>query len=258
VTLLEAVVLGLVQGLTEFLPVSSTAHLLIAQDALGLAKVDLHVEVAAHLGTVGAVVLYYRRELAAMARALRAGGPDRRLVLLVALATACLVLVKVARSVFPAIKQWRLDVGVAELGLMGMGLFLLATSFAKRRAAAEPSPRDAVAIGLAQCVSAIVPGWSRSGSTIGTGLVHGLDPAWAARFSFLLSIPAVLAGTALDLVEEPLRVDEDVAGLAVAGAVAFASGLLAIHLLLRIVGRGRLSWFGPYCIGVGLLSRYVV
>lgn len=257
-TVLEAVVLGLVQGLTEFLPVSSTAHLLIAQDVLDLPKHDLHVEVAAHLGTVGAVAIYYRRELGRMFAQVFRGGPDRRVAGLVVLATACLVLVKLARDAFPSIKDWRLQVGAAELGLIGVGIFLLATRFARRRADTEPRWSDAAWMGVAQCVSAIVPGWSRSGSTIGTGLFRGLEPEWAARFSFLMSIPAVLAGTALDLKEEPLRADEDVRGLLLAGAVAFASGLLAIHLLLRVVGRGRLSWFGPYCIGVGLLSRFVL
>lgn len=273
VTTIDAAILGLVQGLTEFLPVSSTAHLLIAQKWLGLAKTDLHLEVAAHLGTILAVVLYYRRELSQYVRETVVGGPGRKSAALVVVATGMLAVVFVARKAFPAIKEWRLDARMATAGLIGVGVFLLGTQFARRRApvaggdaaaagdiakAGEIGWLDAVAMGLGQCVSAIVPGWSRSGSTIGTALFRGAGPEQAAKFSFLMSIPAVLAGALADMKEEPFSRDEDLAGLAVAGGVAFVSGLLAIHALLRIVGRGRLSWFGPYCIAVGLLARFFV
>ncbi|MCE9634200.1 MAG: undecaprenyl-diphosphate phosphatase [Planctomycetes bacterium] len=276
-TTTDAAILGLVQGLTEFLPVSSTAHLLIAQKWLGLAKTDLHLEVAAHLGTILAVVLYYRRELLQYVRETITGGPGRKSVALVVVATGMLAVVFVARKAFPAIKEWRLDAHMATAGLIGVGVFLLGTQFARRRsatpvggaaaarsaageaaAAGDIGWLDAVAMGLGQCVSAIVPGWSRSGSTIGTALFRGAGPEQAAKFSFLMSIPAVLAGALADMKEEPFSRNEDLAGLAIAGGVAFVSGLLAIHALLRIVGRGRLSWFGPYCIAVGVLARFLI
>jgi undecaprenyl-diphosphatase len=255
VTTGEAAILGLVQGLTEFLPISSTAHLLIGQRALGLAKSDLHLEVAAHLGTVLAVLLHYRAEWARLFRETIRGGPGRKAAMLVVLATAMLVLVLLVRKAVPAVKEWRFDVRIASLGLIGVGIFLLGTQFARRREAPEPGAADAVVIGLAQCVSAIVPGWSRSGSTIGTALFRGCAPDWAAKFSFLMSVPAVLGGALADLKDEPFRAGEDLGGLVVAGVVAFFSGLLAIHVLLRIVGRGKLAWFGPYCIALGIAAR---
>jgi undecaprenyl-diphosphatase len=254
VTTGEAAILGLIQGLTEFLPISSTAHLLFAQANFGMPKSDLHVEVATHLGTVGAVLLYYRREWALLARETITGGPGRRTAGLVALASAMLVLVLVVRKAFPAVKEWRFDVHFAAVGIACVGVFLLLTARARRRDAPEPGWTDAVAMGLAQCVSAIVPGWSRSGSTIGTALFRGCAPEWAAKFSFLMSVPAVLGGTLVELKDDPFPASGELPALGVAGAVAFVSGLLAIHALLRIVGRGRLSWFGPYCIAVGVAA----
>jgi undecaprenyl-diphosphatase len=203
------------------------------------------------------VLVYYRRELAQIVREAVAGGPGRRMAGLVVLATSMLVLVLVARKAVPAIKAWRFDEHIAALGLIGVGVFLLLTTFARRREGAEPGWTDAVAIGLAQCVSAIVPGWSRSGSTIGTALFRGCDPEWAARFSFLMSVPAVLGGSLADLKDEPLALDNSLASLGVASGVAFVSGLLAIHVMLRIVGRGRLARFGPYCIALGLVTRFL-
>lgn len=258
-TTLDAIVLGLVQGLTEFLPVSSTAHLLIAQNELGIVKSDLHVEVAAHLGTIVSVLLYYRRELTGVVRESIAGGPGRKLAGLVVAATLPLALVAVIYKLFPIVKEWRKDVHVAAFGLMAVGVFLIATRFARRRPGdGQGTWLDAVLMGLAQCAAAVLPGCSRSGSTIGTGLFRGLEPSWTARFSFLMSIPAILGGAVFELKDEPFHAGEDLGGLAIAAVVAFASGLLAIHVLLRVVGRGRLGWFGVYCIALGLFVHFVI
>jgi undecaprenyl-diphosphatase len=260
VTNLEAAVVGLVQGLTEFLPVSSTAHLLFAEKMMGVEAAAVRwVEVATHLGTIGAVVLYYRKDLAALFRDAVRGGPGRRLGLLVIAATAPLGLVMIVRKLFPFVRDWRDDAGVAAIGLIAVGVFLVGTKFAKRRAEGEPGWLDAVCMGLGQCVSAVVTGWSRSGSTIGTGLFRGLDAAWAARFSFLMSIPAVIGGALVELkdmtkAEAPVPSPGGVP-MAIAVVVAFVSGLAAIHALLTLIGRGKLHWFGPYCIAVGIAAR---
>lgn len=250
----DAVILGLVQGLTEFLPVSSTAHLLIAQKWLGLAKSDLHVEMATHLGTVLAVVVYYRKLFGELLRSLGSGGAGRRTVILVTLATAMLGLVVVVQKAFPAVKAWRLDVHVAALGLIGVGIFLLGTKWV-RKGQHEPSAGTSIAMGLAQCAAAILPGCSRSGSTIGTGLFLGLEPAAAARFSFLMSVPAVVGGSLYELKDGPPFASAETAPMLIALAVAFVSGLAAIHVLLSFVGKGKLHLFGPYCIAVGLAAR---
>ncbi len=252
----QAVVVGLVQGLTEFLPVSSTAHLLYAEKLMGVeADAVRWIETATHLGTIGAVLVYYRKDLAEMARGVAKRGPQQRLVGLVVVATAMLALVLVARNAFPQIRDWRDDAHVASIGLLAVGVFLVGTKFARRRAGPEPGVVDAVAMGIGQCVSAVCTGWSRSGSTIGTGLFRGLDPAWAARFSFLMSIPAVIGGSVVEIHEMtkgPNPLPAPAAGpLAIAVAVAFVSGLFAIYAVLKIVARGKLVYFGPYCIAVG-------
>jgi len=255
VTYGEAAFLGLVQGLTEFLPVSSTAHLLFAEKWLGMgAKKDLWPEMATHLGTVAAVLVYYRRLFADLARDTVRGGPGRRTTLLVLLATAMLGVVVVVHKAAPAVKEWRFDVTVAALGLLGVGAFLVATKWAPR-GTGEPNVRSSVAMGLAQCVAAIVTGCSRSGSTIGTGLFMGLDAQAAARFSFLMSVPAVIGGSLYEVLHEKAPAGAGGAGpIVVAGVVAFVSGLAAIHALLTLIGRGRLYWFGPYCIALGIAA----
>ena len=250
----DSIILGLVQGLTEFLPVSSTAHLLVAQKLLGLEKLNLHVEMATHLGTVAAVVVHYRGVFRDLTRDTFRGGPGRRMVLLVGLATAMLGLVFVVRKLVPEVKEWRLDVHVAALGLIGVGVFLLGTKWATR-GEREVTPVAASVMGVAQCAAAIVPGCSRSGSTIGTGLFLGLAPAEAARFSFLMSVPAVIAGSLYELKDGPAFAPEETVSMCVAGAVAFVSGIIAIRALLRLVSGGRLYVFGPYCIALGIAIR---
>jgi undecaprenyl-diphosphatase len=259
VTNLEAVVVGLVQGLTEFLPVSSTAHLLFAEKLMGVDAATVRwVEVATHLGTIGAVVLYYRKDIAALFRDAVRGGEGRTLGLLVAAATAPLGLVWLVRKTFPEVREWRDDAHFAAVALIAVGVFLVGTKFAKRRADTTAGWLDAVCMGLGQCVSAVVTGWSRSGSTIGTGLFRGLDAAWAARFSFLMSIPAVLGGALVEIKDmtksDPPVPSPAAVPLAIAIVVAFVSGLAAIHALLTLVGRGRLHWFGPYCVAVGIAA----
>jgi undecaprenyl-diphosphatase len=255
VTYGEAAFLGLVQGLTEFLPVSSTAHLLFAEKWLGMGvKKDLWPEMATHLGTVAAVLVYYRALFRDLVRETVTGGPGRRTTLLVALATAMLVLVLLVHKAAPAVKEWRFDVTVAAIGLVGVGAFLVATRWAPR-GTREPDARSSVAMGVAQCVAAVVTGCSRSGSTIGTGLFLGLEPAAAARFSFLMSVPAVVGGSLYEVLHEKAAIaDGGVGPIVVAGLVAFVSGLAAIHALLTLVGRGRLHWFGPYCVALGIAA----
>lgn len=253
-TLLDAAILGLVQGLTEFLPVSSTAHLLVVQEWLGVNEKGLQLEVATHLGTVLAVVVYYRGVFAGVARDCVRGGPGRRLALLVVLATAMLAVVGVVHALVPGVKAWRDDVGMVPYGLAAVGLFMIATAFVPRRAR-DATPGSSIVMGLAQCAAAILPGCSRSGSTIGAGLCLGLDPPTAARFSFFMSVPAVLAGAAKDALDEGLPSMDLALPLAVSGVVAFASGLFAIHAMLRVVGRGKLHWFGPYCIALAIAVR---
>lgn len=241
--------LGLLQGLTEFLPVSSSGHLVVARALLGVSVPGVALEAAAHLGTLWALLLYFRRDLVHLAVRARFRGEERRYVALLALGTVPVALVGlVARDAIeqtfaaPALVGWMLWVTAAVL-VVG-----------DRRARGGSRDRvcvaDAVAVGLAQA-AALLPGISRSGSTVAAGLARGLRPVVAARYSFLLSIPAVAGASAFALLPAVGRPGVEWAGLALAMGCAFASGLAAISLFLRVVRAGVLWPFALYCAALG-------
>lgn len=241
--------LGLVQGLTEFLPVSSSGHLVLARAVLGLEVPGVALEAAAHLGTLVALVLYFRRDLGSLALGLLRGGEERGYVARLAVATLPLVVVGLlARG---AIER------VFEAPAVGGGMLLvtaLALAIGDRMASRSRRDRvrvgDALAVGVAQA-AALLPGISRSGATVATGIGLGLRPTHAARFSFLLAIPAIGGASLVALGRVAAGVGADWAGLAVTAGCAFASGLLAIRLFLRIVRAGVLWPFALYCALLG-------
>lgn len=250
----EAILLAVVQGVTEFLPVSSSGHLAALQNYMaGFQEADLAYDVLLHAGTLVAVVVYYWRDLARMALALVQSGPDtvpaRRLVWLVGAGT-----VPAAAGYF-LLGDWVeatfRSLTVIALGFLLTGSILYATR--RRGAGGRPEPalrwRDALGIGAAQMV-ALLPGVSRSGSTIAAGLALGLDRELAVRYSFLLSVPAILGG---NLIKAPLLLAPGapvgmwLVGAAVSAVVAYAS----IHVLLRAVRTGHLGAFSVYCWALG-------
>lgn len=260
-------VLALVQGVTEFLPVSSDGHLVLAQTLLGLTGSHLAVDVALHIGTLMAVLVVFRRDLLDVARRALAG--DAREVGLLALgslpAALCgLVFLEFIEGLFAS--------GVAAaVGLLVTAAFLVVGERARRRALARAAPsaadpaadeerplgwRDALWIGSFQAL-AILPGVSRSGTTMATALVRGASPRSAARFSFLLSIPAV--GGAV-LLEVPRLVREGGFGpeLGLAVVVTFGVGVLALSFLLRFLGRGAFGWCAGYCTALGLAALFLL
>jgi undecaprenyl-diphosphatase len=251
VTLLLAVV----QGLSEFLPISSDGHLVICEQALGVGEAGLLVTVALHLGTLTSVLWVYRREVADLLAELGRGrlGP----LGLLALGTLPAAVVGVAfRDFFHGQFQSGRS---AALGLLVTSAVLFASDRARRKhraSGASDRPLDwraALCIGCAQAL-AIMPGISRSGSTIGTGLMLGVAPVEAARFSFLLSIPAILGAAVLELGSflgtRPAGADLGVLGLGL--AVSALVGLFALRALLAFLNRGAFVWFGVYCALVGL------
>jgi undecaprenyl-diphosphatase len=250
----EALLLAVVQGLTEFLPISSSGHLSAIENYLsGFGDGDLEYLVLLHFGTLVAVVAYYRRELWRMARGLTGAGPQaaaaRRLVWLVGAGSVP------AALAYLLLGGW-VDAAFGSLAAIGAGFLVTGTLlFATRRAPlagrAEPQMRwrDALLVGAAQGV-ALLPGLSRSGSTIAAALFVGLERELAVRYSFLLSIPAILGANLVKgarLLDGSLPLPICVAGTLVAAAVAYAS----IHCLLRLVRRGHLPAFAYYCWTVG-------
>jgi len=263
VSYLEAIWLGILQGLTEFLPISSSGHLSLMQHFLGVEESGVFFEVMLHLGTLGAVVAVYWQDLtrlvkAALAALIRADtyraprqafrdSEDLRLIGLIVLGTIPTGLIGVLGKE-PLESLFERPMIVAGL-LAVTGFWLLLPGwFGPRDPAGSVSPGRAVVIGVVQGL-AIMPGISRSGSTISTGLLLGIEPSRAARFSFLLSIPAILGAVVLQAGE--LSGVTTSAGHILAGFVAaFVVGYLALRLLLRMLDRGRFAVFSYYCFAL--------
>jgi undecaprenyl-diphosphatase len=275
VSVWQAIVLGIVQGLTEFLPVSSSAHLLIVPWLLGWESPGLAFDAALHLGTLAAVIVYFWRDLLSMVRALphalrRPGAvllsrePDdvpARLALLIALGTIPGLVVGVVGE--GAIDALYHPVGVAPdrvivavaVALIALALLLLWADRSARHARQMENltVRDAAIIGLAQAL-ALIPGVSRSGATITAGLFRGLTRADAARFSFLLGSPIIAAAGAKGLYE---TLSSGLAAgqlgvFAIGLAVSALAGFAAIWGLLRYLQRASMTAFIVYRIVLGL------
>ncbi len=263
-----ALLLGVVQGLTEFLPVSSSAHLLIARDLFGVhmsAALDLAFDVACHVGTLLAVLVFFRAELLAMAAAVPGllnphAGADARRIRLLILGTVPIVIVGALGG---AALEETLRTPAVAASMLAAGAVLL---FVAERVGAHTklerdlTPRDVLLIGAAQA-AALIPGVSRSGSTIGTGMLIGYRRQEIARFTFLLSIPAIVAAAAkngLDLRHETLSRAEFHA-FALAMASSAVVGYAAIKFLLRFLADHRLDVFAWYRLALaGVLLALVL
>ncbi len=254
-------ILGFLQGVTEFLPVSSSGHLVVYRRLFGLAETPLFFEVMVHLGTLLAVLVVFRSDLALLAAnvwraATRKAGEDRadlRLLRLVVLGTMPVVVVGLGwkdelQSLFSA----PVHIGFAFLFT---GLLLWLSRFAGRptKDLAGTTWIDALLIGLAQAL-ALVPGVSRSGATISIALLMGLDRRLAARYSFLLAIPAILGAITVQTADMGGISADQWAAVGAGTVMAAASGYVALRLLLRIVVAGRLSRFAYYCWMIGLAT----
>lgn len=250
----EGVLLGVVQGLTEFLPISSSGHLVVVEAALGITTPGVVIEVVLHVATLLAVVIVYRKVLWRLAGGAVVG--DRtawRYIGLLAIGTVPAALA----GLF--LEEW-FERTFQSLLLVGLNFLITGTVLwstrGRVRHAARPSPstKGAFGIGMAQAL-AILPGISRSGTTVAAALWLGVDPVRAAEFSFLLAVPAI-AGAAV------LQIPNLSGGLASAGALpvaagflaALVSGVAAIRLLIFLLRNKAFHRFAPYCWGIGAIT----
>jgi len=246
----EAVLLGILQGLTEFLPVSSSGHLVIGEALLGIHEEGILFEIAVHAATLVAVVLFYRRRIGELLLgALRREGSALAYGAKLALATLPAVAVALLlRDFVEAQFESPVTVGWA---LLATGALLYTTRFTLPRASLpEPGYAAALAIGCAQAV-AILPGISRSGATVATALALGVAPLAAAEFSFLLSIVAIAGAVVLALPDAMAASGERLASLGVGGAAALLSGVAALWLFLRLLRSRGFHHFAWYCWAAG-------
>jgi undecaprenyl-diphosphatase len=259
VSLIEEIVLGITQGLTEFLPISSTAHLRIVPALLGWDDPGAAFTAVVQLGTMAAVLIYFRGELVRIAAAWLASlrNPERRGELDARLGWY-IVLGTIPIAIFGFLFKDQIENGARDLYLIGsaliaLGLVLLVAERvgSHDRQLEEIKSRDGVVVGLAQAL-ALVPGVSRSGATITAGLFEGFDRPSAARYSFLLSIPAVVLSGLFEL-RHAGNAGGTVAGLAVATLLAFVVGYASIAFLLRYLVTHSTVVFVVYRVVLGSL-----
>jgi undecaprenyl-diphosphatase len=250
--LLSAILLGFVQGLTEFLPVSSSAHLVLFQKIFGRPENDILFDVLLHTATMAAVLLFLWPEIL---RALR----NPRIVLNVIIGTVVTAaIVMPFKDLIEKTFEDTASVGVF-LALTGVVLFAAERFYSKsggRGGYESLGPWRAVAIGVAQGI-AVLPGISRSGSTISAGMMLGIEKTRAARYSFILSVPAVLGATLVKLKDTGFKVSE-ISPVLIAGMVAaFISGILALYVMTRLIDRIKFHWFSLYCFLLGGLIYFM-
>jgi undecaprenyl-diphosphatase len=262
---IDAVILGIVEGLTEFLPVSSTGHLTIVEKALGLKVDDPSITAytaVIQMGAIAAVLLYFRTDIGRIAAAWFRG-----------------VFRPEYRGHFDHRFGWYIIVGSIPIGIVGflgkdvisgplrslwwvggaLVVWSAVMAYAERagrqdRGERDLTMKDSIVVGLMQCV-ALVPGVSRSGATISGGLLRGLDRVTATRLSFFLSIPALLAAGLYEL-KDALSSDIGVGPTVVGTLVSFVVAYAAIAWLLRFVAHHSIGWFVPYrlVLGVAVLA----
>ncbi|MGI6609269.1 MAG: undecaprenyl-diphosphate phosphatase [Limnochordia bacterium] len=264
-SLFHALVLGVVQGLTEFLPVSSSGHLVIAQHLFGISEGVLAFDIAVHMGTLLAVLIALRDDVALVLAGLRPGHDPqarsgRRLIWLLVIGTVPAVVVGLLFS--DIITGFFSSIAVTGVMLLVTGTLLFASERAKTDARRLRSFRtsDAFVIGCGQAL-AVMPGLSRSGTTISAGLARGVVGEDAARFSFLLAIPVILGAAVLELPATLKAGTGPSPSVLAAGVLTSAvTGYLAIAMLQRFIRQGRLRVFAYYTWVVGalvLLMAYV-
>ncbi|MDA0328999.1 MAG: undecaprenyl-diphosphate phosphatase [Gemmatimonadetes bacterium] len=246
----EALVLGFVQGATEFLPVSSSGHLVIAQALLEIQVPGVAFEVAVHLATLISIVFFYRSRVLELVRGALSGDRDsyRYLGLLVVATIPAGLLGVLARDRIEALFDNPYAPGFA---LLATGAFLWSSkATAPESGAKSPTWVAAVLIGLAQAF-ALIPGISRSGATVVAALWLGLEAREAAAFSFMMAIPAIGGAAILQLPELTGGGGLPMTVLLVGGVVAAVTGVLAIRTFVAVLARRSFHFFAPYCWAVG-------
>ncbi len=259
--LIKAVILGIVQGVTEFLPVSSSGHLVIGSQILGFQEQGIAFDVFLHLGTLLSVVIVFRQDLLAMLKApFSMMSPEvddevkRYFLWDVYVVVATLPAVVVGLFLKDHIEQIFDNLFLVYILLAVTGMMMIVSRFLLDRSR-ELNGWRSLLIGCAQAL-AILPGLSRSGTTIFAGMAMGMNRVTVARFSFIMSIPAILGAVVLQLGELYSNPPTMKALQSIGLGTLFSaiSGYFAIILLLDIVRRNRLQWFGYYCLSISFVG----
>jgi undecaprenyl-diphosphatase len=249
VSILEAVLLGIIQGITEWLPISSSGHLVIFQELFNI-KASIMFDLMLHIGSLIVIlIIFYKDILRVVSSVFNDDKEGKKLLLLLALSTIITAIIGLLfqdffESLFTNIKA----VGIA---LIATAILLFSVKLVKVNRKKAMGISDAIIIGLMQGI-AIIPGISRSGTTISAGLLRGIDRELAIRFSFLLFIPAIIGATILqlnDFVIEEINIMPMIVGLIVSVIVSY----ITVKMLIKIIKTHKFYMFGYYCLAVGLI-----
>lgn len=248
------IILGIIQGITEFIPISSSGHLVIAQNLFGLKEPQIFFDVVLHLGTLFAVVAYFRKDLVNIIRSIFKPKTEHfRLMLLLVVGTIpTAVLGFLLKGYFKLLFSSPV---FPSIFLIFTGIALFLTKFKRHTAKGirKFSFLDAIIIGIAQTV-AIAPGISRSGITISTGIFRGIDRKLCAKYSLLLSIPAILGALGSEIGEIKTLNSIDIMPILLGFITAFIVGYAAIAILIKFLEKGKFHLFSYYCLLIGVIS----
>jgi undecaprenyl-diphosphatase len=242
--MVQYIILGIIQGLTEFLPVSSSAHLIIGQKLLGITDPALLISVVLHLGTVLALIIFFFKYI------LEALVNPRTLLLILCVTVITGVVGILGKEYFETLFQ---STRMAALSLIVTGVILLATAGFNYSRRQDIGFLDAIILGFTQAI-AIIPGISRSGITISTLIFRRIDRQIAFRFSFLAAIPVILGAGLLELKDLHGAAQLNAGHLAVGFIFSLLSGLFALWMLRFILAKAKFHYFGYYCIVVAVLT----
>ena len=265
--ILQGIIIGIVQGLTEFLPVSSSAHLIFAQEFLGVNQPGIAFDVLLHLGTLIAVISYFFKDIIEMIKAFFGSildifkgkfkegfkeDPYKKLAWMVIIGTIPVGIMGILfKSEIEAIFS-SLTIPALFLLITGVLLYVSQRVNVGQKDIKDSSIKEAILVGIGQAC-ALIPGLSRSGTTIATGLLIGLDKEFAAKFSFLLAIPAIMGATLVHLKDIGAGFDANLISYVLGFLAALISGYLAISILLKLIKEKSLDIFAFYCWIVGAI-----
>ena len=264
-TAIKSIILGIVQGLTEFLPVSSSGHLVIFQKLLKFNDPGVLFEIAVHLGTLVAVIIYFRKDIWEIIQSIfnwRKDAPENikyahHLLFHLIIASVITAIIGFAfKDTFESLFENTVLVGFM---LIITGSILFASDKIRNTTKKKMSVPSSLLVGLAQSI-AIIPGISRSGATISAGIFTGRTRNLAARFSFLLSIPAILGATLLKIkdMQSAMSSSEVVLNFILGGMVAAIVGYFAISFLLKMIEQAKLFYFSIYCWIIGIITIFFI
>jgi undecaprenyl-diphosphatase len=250
-TIFEAVLLGIIQGFTEFLPISSSGHLVIGQKVLGISIAGNVFEVVVHLGTLGSVLIIFWPDILQLIKSINSAATQKYIFAIIIGTMPAVIIGFLFKDVISEAFE---NIRIVAVTLMITGIILLTTKFIKTKLK-DIGNGSALLIGIAQAM-AIVPGISRSGITISLAMHLGIAPEKAAKFSFLLAIPTIVGAgllTGLDLNEssEPTL---SWSVLIVGFLSSLIIGWISLKWLLGLIRSGKFHWFGVYCVLLGILS----